>query len=89
MAEKNLSGIFSISLKLVKCQTFKFEKKSLILIKNLKISADSAFSFWAIESKRKRGISGISRKATFVSVIYQIMHFEMFVRYFSNAKTVR
>ena len=35
------------------------------VIKNLKISVDSAFSFWAIEPKRKGGIRGISRKAYF------------------------
>ena len=31
----------------------------------MKISLDSAFSFWTIESKRKRGKSGISRKSNF------------------------
>ena len=35
------------------------------LIKNLKFSAYVAFSFWAIESIRKRGIDGISRKDQF------------------------
>ena len=35
---------------------------SLELIWNVKISADSTFSFWAIESNRKRGMGGISRK---------------------------
>ena len=35
------------------------------LIKNLKVSTDSAFSFWGIESKWKRGIGGISRKGQF------------------------
>ena len=35
------------------------------IIKNLKISANSAFSFSAIESIRKRGISRISKKVDF------------------------
>ena len=35
------------------------------VIKNLKISVDSAFSFLAIEPKRKGGIRRISRKAYF------------------------
>ena len=35
---------------------------SLELIWNVKISADSTFSFLAIESNRKRGMGGISRK---------------------------
>ena len=41
---------------------FSVWQKSPELIVNLKISADSAFSLWAIEQKRKRGIGGISRK---------------------------
>ena len=40
-------------------------QKSPELIVNLRISADTAFSFWAIESKRKRGFGGISRKGQF------------------------
>ena len=35
------------------------------MIENLKVSADSAFSFWVIESKRKRRIGGVSRKNHF------------------------
>ena len=40
-------------------------QKSPDLIENLKISADSAFSFWAIEPKLKGGIGRVSRKGQF------------------------
>ena len=35
------------------------------LIEKRKIFADSTFSFWATESKRKRGIGGIFKKGHF------------------------
>ena len=51
------------------------------VIKNLKISADSTFSFWAIEPKRKREINGISRKGageekktSWAITIYKYIH---------------
>ena len=40
-------------------------QKSPDLIENLKISADSAFSFWTIEQKRKCRIGRISEKGPF------------------------
>ena len=43
-------------------------QKSPDLIENLKTSADFTFSFWTIETKRKGGIGGISRKATFMRI---------------------
>ena len=39
--------------------------KSLELIENVGISADSTFLFWAIEPKRKRGIDGMFGKGPF------------------------
>ena len=51
MAEKHVSGTHSKVLKSVYCYIFQFEKKCLKLIQNLKFSADSAFSLWAIDEK--------------------------------------
>ena len=45
--------------------SFQLRSKFQEAIENLKISADSAFPFWAIEPKWKRGIGGISRKGHF------------------------
>ena len=47
-------------------------QKSQDLIEKLNISADLALSFVAIVPKRKRRISGISRKATFMQIIWII-----------------
>ena len=44
-------------------------QKSLELSEKLKISADSAFSFWAVELEQKHGIGAISRKANFMRII--------------------
>ena len=44
---------------------FQLRSKLQDWIKNLKISVDSAFSFWAIEPKQKRGIGEIFRKGHF------------------------
>ena len=65
LTEKHLIGIQSKVSKISIVSDLSTWQKSLDLVVNLKISADSTFLFWAIESKRKRRIDIISRKGHF------------------------